>query len=168
MKIAEYETGQYSKAHKHSSGAILVCIKGKGFSCTWPDTLGMRPWQEGRGEDVKQQTYEPVGMISAAPMRGDWFHQHFGTDPEGLRLLIFDGPYGPGFRRGGAPGAQARDVGAVDTRDGGNAIAYMDEDPQIRKTYEEELATNGMQSRMPQWAYETRTPPEGALEPAGF
>ena len=169
MKIAQYETGQYSKAHKHSSGAILVCIKGKGFSCTWPDTLGMKPWQDGHGEDVKQQTYEPVGMISAAPMRGDWFHQHFGTDPEGLRLLIFDGPYGPGFRRGGAPGAQARDVGAVDTRDGGNAIAYMDEDPQIRETYEAQLAANGMQSRMPEWAYETRTPPEGALEPAaGF
>ena len=90
------------------------------------------------------------------------------ADLEGLRLLIFDGPYGPGFRRGGTPGTQARDVGAVDTRDGGNAIPYMDEDPQIRKTYEEELAPNGMQSRMPQWAYETCTPPEGALEPGGF
>ena len=44
----------------------------------------------------------------------------------------------------------------------------MDEDPQIRKTYEEEFAPNGMQSRMPQWAYETCTPPEGALEPGGF
>src|SRR5439155_1182304 len=40
MKIAQYKTGQYSKAHKHSSGAILVCIKGKGYSYTWPDRLG--------------------------------------------------------------------------------------------------------------------------------
>ena len=88
---------------------------------------------------------------------------------DGLRLLIFDGPYGPAFRRGGAPGGQAKDVGAVDTRDGGNAISYMDEDPQIRKTYEAELAANGMKSHMPEWAYETRTPPEGALAPAaGF
>ena len=37
-------------------------------------------------------------MISAAPMRGDWYHQHFGTDPEGLRLLVFDGPYGPAHK----------------------------------------------------------------------
>ena len=37
MKIGQYKTGQYSKAHKHASGAILVCIKGKGYSCTWPD-----------------------------------------------------------------------------------------------------------------------------------
>ena len=34
MKIGQYETGQYSKAHKHSSGAILVCIRGKGYSVT--------------------------------------------------------------------------------------------------------------------------------------
>jgi hypothetical protein len=73
-------------------------------------------------------------MISAAPMAGDWFHQHFGTHPDGLRLLIFDGPYGPGFRRGGVAGGDAMDGGAIDTRDGGRAISYVDEDPNIRKT----------------------------------
>ncbi|HET8562251.1 MAG TPA: cupin domain-containing protein, partial [Candidatus Binatia bacterium] len=167
MKIARYRTGQYSKAHKHSSGAILVCIKGKGYSYTWPDRLGMRPWEAGLGDQVKKQTYEPVGMISAAPMRGDWFHQHFGTHPDGLRLLVFDGPYGPGFRRGGAPGDDMRDAGAIDTREGGNAISYVDEDPQIRKTYEAALASEGMKSGMPTWAYTQRIPPEGELEPGG-
>jgi hypothetical protein len=167
MKIAQYKTGQYSKAHKHSSGAILVCIKGGGYSYTWPDTLGMRPWDAGLGDKVKKQTYEPVGMISAAPMRGDWFHQHFGTSPEGLRLLVFDGPYGPGFRRGGAPGDDAKDAGAIDTRDGGNAISYIDEDTQIRQTYEAALAREGMKTGMPSWVYTQRIPPEGALEPGG-
>jgi hypothetical protein len=168
MKIAQYQTGQYSKAHKHSSGAILVCIKGKGYSYTWPDRLGMRPWEAGLSDQVKKQTYEPVGMISAAPMTGDWFHQHFGTHPEGLRLLVFDGPYGPAFRRGGAPGSEAIDGGAIDTRDGGRAISYVDEDPQIRKTYEAALAAEGMNSGMPKWAYEQRTPPAGALMPGGL
>jgi len=167
MKIGQYRTGQYSKAHKHSSGAILVCIKGKGYSLTWPDTLGMRPWEAGQGDKVRKQTYEPVGMISAAPMRGDWFHQHFGTHPEGLRLLVFDGPYGPGFRRGGAPGGDASDLGATDTRDGGNAISYIDEDPQIRKTYEDALSAEGMRSGMPPWVYTQRVPPEGAFMPGG-
>jgi quercetin dioxygenase-like cupin family protein len=167
MKIAQYRTGQYSKAHKHSSGAILVCIKGKGYSYTWPDRLGMRPWEAGLADQVKKQTYEPVGMISAAPMRGDWFHQHFGTHPDGLRLLVFDGPYGPGFRRGGAPGDAMRDAGAIDTREGGNAISYVDEDPEIRKTYEVALAADGMKSGMPAWAYTQRIPPEGELEPGG-
>ena len=102
----------------------------------------MRPWEAG-AEQIKKQTYEPVGMISAAPMRGDWFHQHFGTHPEGLRLLVFDGPYGPAFRRGGAPGEETIDLGAIDTRDGGRAISYMDEDPQIRKNYQEALSAKG-------------------------
>ncbi|MGH7845660.1 MAG: cupin domain-containing protein, partial [Candidatus Binatia bacterium] len=167
MKIAQYKTGQYSKAHKHSSGAILVCIKGKGFSQTWPDRLGMRPWEAGLGDQVKKQTYEPVGMISAAPMKGDWFHQHFGTHPEGLRLLVFDGPYGPGFRRGGAPGDHAIDAGAVDTHEGGNAISYVDEDPQVRKTYEAAIAAGGMKSGMPSWVYTQRVPPAGEFEPGG-
>jgi quercetin dioxygenase-like cupin family protein len=167
MKIAQYKTGQYSKAHKHSSGAILVCIKGKGFSYTWPDRLGMRPWEAGLGDQVKKQTYEPVGMISAAPMKGDWFHQHFGTHPEGLRLLVFDGPYGPGFRRGGAPGDHAMDAGAVDTHEGGNAISYVDEDPQIRKAYEAAIGAEGMKSGMPSWVYTQRIPPAGEFEPGG-
>jgi quercetin dioxygenase-like cupin family protein len=167
MKICQYATGQYSKAHKHSSGAILVCIKGKGFSYTWPDRLGMRPWEARLGEQVKKQTYEPVGMISAAPMRGDWFHQHFGTHPDGLRLLVFDGPYGPGFRHGGVPGEHDTDGGAIDTRDGGRAISYVDEDPQIRKAYEAELAVEGMKSGMPVWCYDQRTPPPGEAEPGG-
>ncbi|HWP57602.1 MAG TPA: cupin domain-containing protein [Candidatus Acidoferrales bacterium] len=167
MKIAQYKTGQYSKAHKHTSGAILVCIKGKGYSYTWPDRLGMRPWEAGLGDQVKKQTYEPVGMISAAPMAGDWFHQHFGTHPEGLRLLVFDGPYGPGFRRGGAPGDEAIDGGAIDTREGGRAISYVDEDPEIRRTYEAALAAEGMKSGMPSWCYTQRVPPPGELEPGG-
>lgn len=167
MKIGEYETGQYSKAHKHSSGAILVCIKGAGYSITWPERLGMQPWEAEMGEEVKRQEYEPVGMISAAPMAGDWYHQHFGTHPDGLRLLVFDGPYGPGFRRGGAPGEEAMDAGAIDTRDGGRAVSYVDEDPHIRKEFAEKLAAVGMKSTMPPWVYETQNPPEGASMPGG-
>ena len=116
---------------------------------------------------MKKQTYEPVGMIGAAPMRGDWYHQHFGTGPDGLRLLVFDGPYGPGFRNGGAPGEAQMDGGAIDTREGGRAISYVDEDPHIRRTYEAALAVEGMSTGMPAWVYEQRTPPAGKSEPGG-
>ncbi len=167
MKIGEYDTGMYSKAHKHSSGAILVCIKGKGYSYTWPDRLGTQPWSAGNGEEVQRQDYEPVGMISAAPMAGDWFHQHFGTDPDGIRFLIFDGPYGPGFRRGGAPGGDATDMGAIDLRDGGAAIPYMEEDPQVREEFKRMLDKEGVTSTMPDWAYHSMTPPPGEKMPGG-
>ena len=168
MKIGQYETGQYSKAHKHSSGAILVCIKGKGYSVTWPSQLGEHPFESGHGDEVKRQDYEPVGMISAAPMTGDWFHQHFGTSPGGIRFLIFDGPYGPGIKPGKAPGSDARDGGAQDTRDGGNAIAFPDQDPAIRKEFERMIALEGLESTMPEWAYTDYAPPPGAADVGGF
>jgi len=31
-----HETGRYSKAHAHMSSAVLVCLKGKGYTYTWP------------------------------------------------------------------------------------------------------------------------------------
>ena len=60
------------------------------------------------------------------------------------------------------------DGGAIDTRDGGRAISYVDEDPNIRKTYEAALAAKGMKSGMPSWSYTRRTPPEGELAPEGM
>ena len=158
MKIGEYLTGQYSKAHKHASGAILVCIKGAGYSYTWPDRLSTRPWEAGLGEEVKRQDYEPVGMVSAAPMSGDWFHQHFGTHPDGLRLLIFDGPYGPGFKLGQRPGEEAMDGGAINLEEGGRALSYAQEDPHVREAYERTLEENGVASRMQDWMYDPSTP----------
>ena len=45
--IGQHETGRYSKAHKHHSTAVLIAIKGKGYTYTWPESLGMTPWQDG-------------------------------------------------------------------------------------------------------------------------
>ncbi len=46
--IGQHETGRYSKAHKHASAAVLICIKGKGYTYTWPATLGTQPWKDGQ------------------------------------------------------------------------------------------------------------------------
>jgi hypothetical protein len=67
--IGQHETGRYSKAHKHASAAVLVCIKGKGYTYTWPEALGVTPWQDGRGDKVLRQDYEPVGLVSASARR---------------------------------------------------------------------------------------------------
>ena len=47
--IGQHETGRYSKAHKHASAAVLVCVKGKGYTYTWPEALGTTPWTERQG-----------------------------------------------------------------------------------------------------------------------
>ena len=80
--IGQHETGRYSKAHAHGSAAVLICLKGKGYTYTWPSTLGTQPWENGRADQVRRQDYEPVGMVSAAPMSGNWFHAHFGASKE--------------------------------------------------------------------------------------
>src|SRR5262249_17400907 len=62
--IGQHETGRYSKAHKHASAAVLVCIKGKGYTYTWPEPLGTTPWKDGSADKILRQDYEPVGLVS--------------------------------------------------------------------------------------------------------
>ncbi len=152
--IGQHETGRYSKAHKHASAAVLVCIKGKGYTYTWPEALGLNPWKDGKAEFVKRQDYEPVGLVSAAPMSGDWFHQHFGTGAEGLRITAWHGPNNQRSRKAGLPGEQIMDYGAIDLKKGGSAIPYSAEDSYIRKEFEEALAKNGVKSRMEERFYD--------------
>ena len=145
--IGQHETGRYSKAHAHGSAAVLICLSGKGYTYTWPAKLGTHPWEKGTTEEIRRQDYEPVGMVSAAPMSGNWFHAHFGASKEPLRLTAWFGPNAPGRDRG-RPGEKGIDYGAIDMKDGGTAIPYNEEDPFLRKEFEETLANVGAQSRM--------------------
>src|SRR5689334_3470382 len=138
--LAQHETGRYSKAHKHASAAVLLCINGKGYTYTWPATLGPTPWKDGHGDKVLRQDYEPVGMVSAAPMSGDWFHQHFGVSKGGLRLMAWHGANNQRANKAGVPGEQLMDYGAIDLKHGGSAIPYNEEDPFIRKEFQTTLA----------------------------
>ena len=156
--IGQHETGRYSKAHKHDSCAVLICLKGKGYSYTWPDRLGTQPWKNGVQADVMRQDYEPVGMVSAAPMSGDWFHQHFGVSKEALRLTAWFGVNNHPARRPGRPGEKLIDFGAIDLKKGGTAIPYHEEDPAIRAEFNETLRQEGVPSRMDDKLY---VKPEG-------
>jgi len=147
--IGQHETGRYSKAHKHASAAVLLCLKGKGYTYTWPaDVIGMRPWESGKAELVKRQDYEYGGLVSAAPMSGDWFHQHFGISKEPLRVSAWHGPNNQRSRKAGLPGEAIMDYGAIDLKKGGSAIPYCDEDPHLRQEFAERLKAEGVESRM--------------------
>jgi quercetin dioxygenase-like cupin family protein len=167
MWIGQHETGRYSKAHAHTSAAVLICLKGKGYTYTWPSAAGPTPWKDGKADQVKRVDYEPVGMISAAPMAGDWFHQHFGGGAEPLRLTAWYGPFRPGVNmEKGVPGEKVLDYGAIDIREGGTAIPYDEEDPYIRAEYEGTLLQDGAKSRMEAELYEAS--PEGERARAAF
>ena len=145
--IAQHENGRYSKAHAHTSAAVLICLRGKGYTCTWPEHAGVNPWKDGKEHLVKRVDYEPVGMVSAAPGGARWFHQHFGVSKDPLRLTAWFGPHNPG-REPGPPGEKHIDYTGMDINEGGSSIPYWMEDPYIAKQYVEMLEKNGAVNRM--------------------
>ena len=66
---------------------------------------------------------------------------------EAFRLTAWFGPHAPG-REAGVPGEDAIDRGAIDVDQGGSAIPYRDEDPHVRKEFNEEIDRAGVVSRM--------------------
>jgi quercetin dioxygenase-like cupin family protein len=149
--IGQHENGRYSKAHAHTSAAVLICLKGKGYTYTWPERLGTNPWKDGKASEVRRLDYEPVGMVTAAPGGARWFHQHFSVSQDPFRLTAWFGPNSPG-REPGPPGEQHTDYTAMDITEGGSSIPYWMEDPAIREEYFATLAREGVPSRMdPAW-----------------
>ncbi len=53
--IGQHENGRYSKAHAHTSAAVLICLKGKGYTYTWPERYGVTPWKDGHADKVKRR-----------------------------------------------------------------------------------------------------------------
>jgi hypothetical protein len=92
-----------------------------------------------------------LGSVYSPPQ--GWFHQHFNTGNEPARQLAlrFGIHHHPvGFHLA----AKRSEAGtAISIRDGGTLIEYEDEDPAIRKTYEEALAANGLRCDMPEAVY---------------
>ncbi len=149
--IGQHENGRYSKAHAHTSAAILICLKGKGYTHTWPERLGPNPWKDGHGDQVRRLDYEPVGMVTAAPGGARWYHQHFSVSPEPFRLTAWFGPHSPG-RDPGPPGEPHIDYTAMDIGEGGTSIPYWMEDEHVRTEYQQKLDEGGVENRMdPSW-----------------
>jgi hypothetical protein len=149
--LAEYPSGHYSKAHAHASGAVLVCLGGKGYTYTWRKELGIHPWEDGKGGLVKRIDYIPGGMVSAAPGGGDWFHQHFGVAQDPLRILAII----PTNLRPNSGNAGEEVVSRnLDMEEGGLSIAYRQEDPHIRQEYEAMLRLEEVEFQMPASVYE--------------
>lgn len=151
--VSEYPSGIYSRAHYHTSGAVLVCLKGEGYTYNWPREYGVRPWESGHGDDVRVQEYVAGGLVVAAPGGGEWFHQHFGVGRERLRVINFyGGPMAVPDTDHLNP-ATGKNVNLT-LAEGGHSIAYYEEDPFVREMYEQELSKVGLKSQMPPELYQ--------------
>jgi quercetin dioxygenase-like cupin family protein len=137
--MAEFPVGRYKKAHYHGGGAILFIVRSQGYTLMWPRELGPHPYENGHEAEVVRVDWQ-VGSVFSPPTA--WFHQHFNTGPEPARQLAFrygSHKYGVQFHdlHSGAGARQS-------LRKGGTQIEYDDEDPGIRRVFQEALADNGV------------------------
>lgn len=130
--ISEFPVGTYKKAHRHGPGAHLVLLSGdSGFSLLWT--------QPDRSDMVKCDWQ--VGSIVIIPGEGT-YHQHFNSGTKRARYMALrDG-------KGGFYAPNQKATADVSIKDGGIQVEYHDEDPEIHRIFEEELAKNGAQCNM--------------------
>jgi len=97
-------------------------------------------------------TTSPMKPLHFQRRPGDagWFHGHYGASKEPLRVLAFLGGFPK--RVMGVPGVDWRGLN-LDVKEGGSTIEYRDEDPHIRKMFQEQLAKEGAEFNMPEEAY---------------
>ena len=161
--LAQYPTGRYSKAHYHQSGAVLVCLRGNGYTFNWPVELGPRPWENGKGDQVKICEYKAGGLVSAAPGGGNWFHQHFSVGAEPMRVLNYWG--GPAGTWGmfQEEGEEVKSGNIYGIEEGGRTVHYQREDPYIRAYFTKRLAEAGVESQMPESLFVKGEPSQEAV-----
>ncbi len=121
--ISEFPVGTYKKAHRHGPAAHVLIVKGTGYSMMWPEG------------SPRMKIDWHVGSLLVPP--DGWFHQHFNTGNEPARYLAL---------RWRSRETRLGLSAGTDTslKLGGNQIEYPDEDPEIRRIYEQELAKKGL------------------------
>ena len=141
--ISEWPVGRYHKAHYHGPGAMLIGLKGTGYIPLWPRELGMHPYQDGHGDQVIEVEWGPNSIY--CPPEG-WFHQHMNSgDVPARHIAVY----------ASRPPRTEGDDAVVTTsyREGGTLIEYEDEDPEIRRRFEEVLREKGIECTMPPVTY---------------
>jgi len=137
--VSEYPVGTYKKAHRHNPAAHLIILSGKGYSLLWKDSL---MWSKAQ---LKVRVDWHAGSMLVP--HSHFFHQHFNTGREPARYLVFQwGTTNLKFLTGRLCGWWES---WESTRLGGDQIEYEDEDPEVRRLYEEELRKEGLQIKMP-------------------
>src|ERR1043165_103476 len=130
--ITRSPVGAYKKAHRHGLGADILVLEGKGYSLMWLE-----------GTELERYDWGEFSMFSPPHM---WFHQHFNTAKEPLKMLAFK-PFGQKY--------QVMDYDRLfeSTKGGGHLIELEDEDPKVRQMFRKELEKEGVQFNMPPVKY---------------
>jgi hypothetical protein len=138
---SEMPVGTYKKAHRHGPDFHVYNVTGAGYSLLWYE-----------GDDDFQRVDWRHGVVFAPP--DGMYHQHYNTGRAPARYLAV----ALGSLRYPFTSAKRRLFDGVDVnvRDCGAQIEYRDQDPRIHRLYLEELAKNGVASRMGEHVDERR------------
>jgi quercetin dioxygenase-like cupin family protein len=146
--ISAWPAGRYHKAHYHGPGAILLGLDGEGYVLAWDAALGPRPYASGHGDEVIRVEWRQNSIYS--PPNG-YYHQHFNSGPTPARHIAVYGAMLPLGVHDLHDGDQW--IGMISDREGGTLIDYEDEDPQIRRDFEQTIEAQGIACTMPAFAY---------------
>jgi hypothetical protein len=132
--ISEFPVGTYKKGHRHGPGAHLVLLSGTaGYSLVWT--------KEDRSDMIKCDWQ--VGSMVVVPS-DNCYHQHFNSGSTRARYLALrSGDMGLNTPKGGGGENADRSL-----KEGGWQIEYEDEDREIHKIFEKELAAHGATCKM--------------------
>ncbi len=131
--MSEMPVGTYKKGHRHGPDFHVFAVTGEGYSLYW---------YEGQ-QDLQRFDWKHGGVFAPADRL---FHQHFNVSPEPARYLAI--AFGS-LRYPTVADKLATWMGMdVSVKEGGRQIEYEDEDPRIRRIYEDELAKRAIPSRM--------------------
>ena len=133
--ITRSPVGAYKKAHRHGLGADILVLEGKGYSLMWLE-----------GTEMERYDWGPFSMFSPPHM---WFHQHFNTAKEPLKMLAFK-PFGQKFR------ISDYERLFMSTAGGGHLIELEDEDPKVRQIFANELQKENIPFNMPPVTYRNK------------
>jgi hypothetical protein len=133
LHMSGWAVGTYKKAHRHGPGYYIVILDGEGYSLFWEE-----------GKKRERVDWRRYSMF-VPPMM--WFHQHFNVSPTTTRFIAF---HPPGLL--GDPGWSGEGPEPYIGK-GTNQIEYYDEDPEVRRLFEAELAKRGLNSKLPPEVY---------------
>jgi len=134
---SEWPIGTYMNCHRHGPGLNIIILESSGYTLLWKDDY----------KDRVRVDYGPGSMFTPPEL---YWHQHFNTGPEPLfHLAAGWGSEKP--KKGGGAYFYARQGGDVDDQWGGeDVITLQEEDHDIHREFEEELAKNGLTCNMGQ------------------
>ncbi|MPZ15326.1 MAG: cupin domain-containing protein [Chloroflexi bacterium] len=137
--VSRFQPGTYKKAHRHGPGAHLYIIQGNGYVLT----------QREKEERIRCDWSEGSLYLSGAG-EGLWLHQHFnvGQTPAAYLVLGVGKSRRYASDRWSAEKRTDKNLADVSEKEGGWQVEYQDEDPEIHRIFEAELAKRGVPCHM--------------------